>query len=212
MEIEFTGRQTKISKTTREAAQEGIERVARILGPLTAAACILREERHLQMVEIHLQSRRHPLVAQGSATTQAAALRLALEHAESQALRFRDRLRSRKRKPEASLTAEARLGVVATSASTKKKLRSASAETPTTGSARRKASKLAVIPTGRRSVTEPHLISAADAILADPVTVEQAVKRAERDDRDLLIFHSPEGTQFVLHRRRDGQMAMVALG
>lgn len=211
MEIEFTGRQTKISKATREAAQEGIERVARILGPLTAAACILREERHLQVVEIHLQSRRHPLVAQGSATTQAAALRLALEHAESQALRFRDRLRSRKRKPEASLTAEARVGVVA-SATTKKKSRGASAETPTTRSAARKAPRLAVIPTGRRSVTEPHLISAADAILVDPVTVEQAVKRAESDDRDLLIFRSPEGTQFVLHRRRDGQMAMVALG
>ncbi len=211
MEIEFTGRQTKISKTTREAAQEGIERVARILGPLTAASCILREERHLQVVEIHLQSRRHPLVAQGSATTQAAALRLALEHAESQSLRFRDRLRSQKRKPEASLTAEARVGVVA-SATGKKRSRGVATETSATRSSARKATSLAVIPTGRRSVTEPHLISAADAILPDPVTVEQAVKRAESDDRDLLIFRSPEGTQFVLHRRRDGQMSMVALG
>ncbi len=209
MEIEFTGRQTKISKTTREAAQEGIERVARILGPLTAASCILREERHLQVVEIHLQSRRHPLVAQGSAMTQAAALRLALEHAESQALRFRDRQRSRKRKPEASLTAEARVGVVASATTTKK---SRGAGTSATRSTARKVTTLAVIPTGRRSVTEPHLISAADAVLPDPVTVEQAVKRAESDDRDLLIFRSPEGTQFVLHRRRDGQMSMVALG
>ncbi len=211
MEIEFTGRQIKITKATREAAQEGIERVARILGPLTAASCIVREERHLQVVEFHLQSRRHPLLAQGSATTQAAALRLALEHAESQALRFRDRLRSRKRKPTASLTAEARVGVVVKTTE-KKRSQSVSAEAPEKSAAARKAKKLAVIPAGRRSVTEPHLISAADAILLDPVTVEQAVKRAESDDRDLLIFRSHEGTQFVLHRRRDGQMAMVALG
>ncbi len=203
MEIEFTGRQSKINKTAQDAAREGIARVARILGPLTAASCILSGERHLQRFEIHLKSRKHQLVAQGSSTTQATALRLALEHAESQALRFRDKLRSRKRKagaePEVAVAAEptAKAGSKAPSAAKKPGQRKPA---------------LAVIPTGRKVVTEPHLISAVEAVLPHPVTMEQAVKKAESEDRDLLIFRTTEGTQFVLHRRRDGQMAMVALG
>ena len=205
MEIEFTGRQVKISKATRDSAQEGITRVGRILGPLTAASCILHEERHLLLVELHLQSRRHRLVAQGSSTTQAAAMRLALEHAESQALRFRDRLRSRKRKSAAVQAVDA---VLAEKQTSRTKTRPTDAVKPVTKRVR----ALALIPRGRRTETEPHLRSAAEAVLPKPVTIEQAVKKAESEDRDLLIFRSMDGTQFVLHRQRDGHMAMVAIG
>ncbi len=201
MEIEFTGRQSKIQTTTQEAAREGIARLARILGPLTAASCILSGERHLKRLEIHLKSRRHQIVAHGASTTQAAALRLALEHAESQAQRLHDRKldgRQRKRKATEAAAEEA----------TRTPARSNGKAAP------RKPTRpaLAAIPAGRRIVTEPHLVSAAQAILPDPTTPEQAVKKAESEDRDLLIFRTPEGTQCVLHRQRDGQMAMVALG
>lgn len=202
MEIEFTSRQIRINKTAQDAAREGIARVARMLGPLTSASCILSGERHLQRFEIHLKGRKFQLVAHGSSTTQASALRLALEHAESQALRFRDRLRTRKRKaaPEAADAVP-----VAPAKSARKT--TAAAKKPS-----RRTPELAAIPTGRKVIREPHLISAVEAILPHPLTMEQAVKKAESEDRDLLIFRTEEGTQFVLHRRRDGQMAMVALG
>ncbi len=203
MEIEFTSRQIRINKTAQDAAREGIARLARMLGPLTAAACIVSGERHLQRFEIHLKSRKFQLVAHGSSTTQASALRLALEHAESQALRFRDRLRTRKRKPapEAAV-ADAMTGGPVKIADKKASV----AKKPS-----RRNPELAVIPTGRKVIREPHLVSAVEAVQPHPLTMEQAVKKAESEDRDLLIFRTAEGTQFVLHRRRDGQMAMVAL-
>ncbi len=203
MEIEFTSRQIRINKAAQDAAREGIARVARMLGPLTAASCILSGERHLRRFEIHLKSRKFQLVAHGSSTTQAAALRLALEHAESQALRFRDRLRSRKRK------AAPDVAVLDSQVGAKEKTVRKTAGAPRKPS--RRSPELAVIPTGRKVIREPHLVSAVEAIQPHPLTMEQAVKKAESEDRDLLIFRTAEGTQFVLHRRRDGHMAMVAL-
>jgi putative sigma-54 modulation protein len=43
------------------------------------------------------------------------------------------------------------------------------------------------------------------------MTIEEAVKEAEFRDRDLLIFRNLTGEQYVLHRRRDGQMELVEL-
>ncbi|MGD0732553.1 MAG: hypothetical protein ABR956_14930, partial [Terracidiphilus sp.] len=63
----------------------------------------------------------------------------------------------------------------------------------------------------RATVVEPHVLRSADAIALKPLTLEEAVKEAEFRDRDLLIFHSPAGDMFVLHRRRDGQMEIVEI-
>src|SRR5271170_3603276 len=108
MAVEFTARQVKISRVLKTGAEEGIERIALVLGRITSAALTFRAERHLQIVEISLQSRHHSIAARGESASQETALREALAHAELQAQRFRDRARTRKRLPKVAPTAEAR--------------------------------------------------------------------------------------------------------
>ena len=81
MDVEFTARQVKVSKGMKDGATEGIERIALVLGKVTAAKLTFWAERHLQIVEITLQIRHHGIVSKGEAVTQESALRQALAHA-----------------------------------------------------------------------------------------------------------------------------------
>jgi putative sigma-54 modulation protein len=222
MEVEFTARQVKISKVLKAGAEEGIERIALVLGRITSAALTFRAERHLQIVEVSLQSRHHSIVAHGEAVTQETALRNALAHAELQAQRFRDRVRTRKRLPKVAPTAEARAprraGRVRLEAT------AAAAEAPPDQNGQQNGHRPAIArPPGKQTkaaitvhsfpgkpaVVEPHILVAAEALAIRPMRIEEAVKEAEFRDRDLLIFRDPEGDLFVLHRRRDGKMEIV---
>jgi putative sigma-54 modulation protein len=215
MTVEFTARQVKVSKVMKDGATEVIERIAVVLGKLTAAALVFRAERHLQIVEITLQSRQHSIVAKGESASQESALREALAHAEHQAHRFRDRSRSRKRLPKVAPTAETRgprkTGRVPLEAVTAPE---AEAAKPPVARAPGKRTKAAITVhsfPGKPAVVEPHILSAAEALAIRPMTIEEAVKEAEFRDRDLLIFRNPSGEQFVLHRRRDGKMELVEI-
>jgi putative sigma-54 modulation protein len=209
--VEFTARQVKISKILKTGALEGIERIELVLGKITAAGLTFRAERHLQIVEIVLKCRNHSVVAKGEAASQTSALRVALEHAEHQAHRYRDRTRARKRQPNAEKAPEpapaktprvsARKAAVAAAEE-----KAAVARDP--GKRMKAAITVHSFP-GRQTVVEPHILSAAEAIAISPMTIEQAVKEAEFRDRDLLIFRDPAGELFVLHRRRDGKMELV---
>lgn len=99
MEVEFTARQVKISKALRTMAEEGMERIARILGRTARASIVFRAQKHLQIAEVTIQARMQTLVATGEGETLDAALRQAIEHAESRALRHRDRRMESKRLP-----------------------------------------------------------------------------------------------------------------
>ena len=215
MEVEFTARQVKISKLLKSGAEEGIERIALVLGRITSAALTFRAERHLQIVEISLQSRQHSIVAKGESASQETALREALAHAELQAQRFRDRVRTRKRLPKVAPTAEAR----APRRTARARLEAAAvAETPAEQNGHRPAiarppgrqTKAAIFP-GKPAVVEPHILSAHEALAIRPMTIEEAVKEAEFRDRDLLVFRNLIGELFVLHRRRDGKMELVEI-
>jgi putative sigma-54 modulation protein len=50
MEVEFTARKVKISKALRMQAEEGMERIARILGKTARASLIFGAQRHTQIV------------------------------------------------------------------------------------------------------------------------------------------------------------------
>ena len=79
--------------------------------------------------------------------------------------------------------------------------------------ARKKASAVIAVhksPT-RKTVIEPHIVTSGEAIAERAMTIEEAVKEVESNDHDLLIFHNLSGEQYVLHRRRDGQMELVEL-
>jgi len=207
MEVELTARQVRIPKALREQAEEGMNRIARILGKTASAAITFRTQRHLHIAELTVKARMHTIAARGEADTQEAALREALAHAEQQALRYRDRHLTRKRLP-----AEEKAPV--SPPVTRPKVRPAhdGAGGADHGAKQRQGASIPVhsFP-ARRTVVEPHVVKSGEAIALRPMTLEEAVKEAEFRDRDLLVFRNPSGELFVLHRRRDGQMELVEI-
>src|SRR5580692_2489800 len=210
MDVEFTARQVKISKALRTQAEEGMERIARILGKTARASVTFGAQRHLQIVELTVQARLQTIAATGKADTADAALRQAMEHAENQARRHRDRRMEGKRLPkgEKMLTAppvarpKARAALVVSEAADGK---------PATSRGKPRASIAVHSFPNKPTVVEPHILKSGEAIVMRPMTIEEAVKDAEFRDRDLLIFRNPGGEMFVLHRRRDGQMELVEI-
>jgi putative sigma-54 modulation protein len=207
MEVELTARQVRIPKALREQAEEGMDRIARLLGKTTSASITFRVQRHLHIAELTVNARMHTIAARGQADSQEAALRAALVHAEQQALRYRDRNITRKRLPKEEKVATA-------PPVTRPKSRAALPEMGAEGEAAQAAGRpRAAIPAhsfpAAPAVVEAHVVKSADAIAMRPMTLEEAVKEAEFRDRDLLVFRNASGALFVLHRRRDGQMVLV---
>ncbi|MDR3740672.1 MAG: HPF/RaiA family ribosome-associated protein [Terracidiphilus sp.] len=205
MEVELTARQVKISKALREQAEDGMDRIARILGKTTSASIIFSTQRHTQIAELTVKARLQTIVAAGKADTLESALRDALSRAEHQALRYRDRNLARKRLPKEEK-------VMTAPPVARPKLRaSMPAEGDGNGSMKTRA-KIAVhsFP-AKPTMVAPHILSSAEAVALKPMTIEEAVKEAEFRDRDLFIFRNSAGDLYVLHRRRDGQMELVEI-
>ena len=205
MEVELTARQVRIPKALREQAEEGMDRIARILGKTTSASVTFRVQRHLHIAELTVNARMHTIAAKGQADSQESALRAALAHAEQQAVRYRDRTITRKRLPKEEKVA------AAPPVTREKKARTPEGDgaEPTGKAARTRAAIPAHSFPAKPAVMEAHIVKSADAIAIRPMTVEEAVKEAEFRDRDILVFRNPAGELFVLHRRRDGQMELV---
>jgi putative sigma-54 modulation protein len=207
MEVEFTARQVTVPKALRAQAAEGLERVARILGKTARASITFRAQRHLQIAELTVKARTQSIEAAGKADTLESALRIAIQHAENQALRYRDRQFERKRLPK--------IEKVATAPPVARPRRGAQPELAAeNGKLTRSKVKTAIavhsFPVSS-AVVEPHILSSGQAIAIKPMSIEEAVKDAEFRDRDLLIFRNRTGDLYVLHRRRDGQMELVEI-
>ena len=65
MEVEFTARQVKISKALRTHAEEGMDRIGRILGKSAHASITFSVQRHVQIVELTVQGRAQKIAATG---------------------------------------------------------------------------------------------------------------------------------------------------
>ena len=209
MEVELTARQVKIPKALRMQAEDGMDRIARILGKTTSAAITFKVQRHVQIAELTVKMRLQTIVAKGQADTQESALRAALAHAELQAVRYRDRHLARKRLPKEEKMLEA--PPVTRPHARATKADSENGANPARSALKAQAS-IAVhsFPT-RRTVVEPHIVKSSEAVALKSMTIEEAVKEAEFRDRDLLVFRNAAGDLFVLHRRRDGQMELVEI-
>ncbi len=205
MEVEFTARQITVPKSVRTQAAEGLERVGRILGRTARASITFRAQRHLQIAELTIKARLQTIEAAGKADTMESALRIAIQHAENQALRYRDRQFERKRMPKldkvltAPPVAPAKRGAQPEGLAENGKLTRAKVKT-----------SIAVhsFPAST-AIVEPHIRSGHDSIAVKPMTIEEAVKDCEFRDRDLLIFRNRTGDLYVLHRRRDGEIELV---
>ena len=207
MQVAITARNGKISKALQTQAEEGMERIGRILGRTARASVTFSTQRHVHIVELTIMSRAQKFAATGKGDSPDAALREAIEHAENQAYRNRDRRIVSKRLPKGDK-------VMTAPPVTRPKARvepagEAEESRPPRGKAR---ASIAVhsFP-ARATVVEPHIVRSGEAIALGPMTIEEAVKDAEFRDRDLLIFRTALGDTFVLHRRRDGQMELVEI-
>ena len=210
MEVEFTARLVKISKALRTHAEEGMERIGRILGKTAHASITFSAQRHLQIVELTVQGRAQKIAATGKADTLDSALKEAMDHAENQARRFRDRRVQSKRLPkeEKIMTAPP---VARPKARATQPPPQAEEEKAGRGAGKARASIAVHSFPAKATVVEPHILKNGEAIALKPLTIEEAVKEAEFRDRDLLIFRTKSGDTFVLHRRRDGQMELVEI-
>jgi putative sigma-54 modulation protein len=210
MEVEFTARQVKISKALRTQAEEGMERIGRILGKTAHASVTFSAQRHIQIVELTVQGRAQTIAATGKADTLDSALREAMEHAENQARRFRDRRMGSKRLPKEEKVLTAPPVSRPKSRATQPPSEDAEQKAGRNGHKARASIAVHSFP-AKPTVVEPHILKNGEAIALRPLTIEEAVKEAEFRDRDLLIFRTNAGDTFVLHRRRDGQMELVEI-
>jgi putative sigma-54 modulation protein len=210
MEVEFTARQVRISKALREQAEEELQRISRVMGKTAHASVTFSAQKLVQIVELTVQARSQKVVSTGKADSLRTALHEAIEHAENQALRFRDRKLASKRQPKEEKAVAAPPVIRAKSRAAQAKAEAVE-EKPVRASAKaRKSIAVHSFPT-RTTIIEPHVIDSREAIAAHPMTIEEAVKDAESGDRDLLIFHNGTGDTYVLHRRRDGEMELVEI-
>ncbi|HEX8713734.1 MAG TPA: HPF/RaiA family ribosome-associated protein [Terracidiphilus sp.] len=209
MEMEFTSRQGKVTKALRKQAEEGMERIGRILGRTARVSVTFDSERHLHVVELTVRGRAQQFAAEGKAPKADAALRQALSHAEAQARRYRDRRIVGKRLPISEKVISAPpLGRPKSRAASPESM--AEAQSSHNGNRPRASIAVHSFP-AKATVVEPHVVKNGDAFALGPMTIEQAVKDAEFRDRDLLIFRTPASELYVLHRRRDGQMELVEI-
>jgi putative sigma-54 modulation protein len=211
MPVECTGRQVAITKPLRTLAEEGIERIAKILGKVTSAHVVLTAEKYRQIAEVTIKTRACTFVALcESSTSMENALRDSLVKAETQATRYKDRQRTRKRQPkqekqleEAGIARSGRGGVAAENASA------------SNGVSNGKSHAQPAIPVtvhsfpARVPIAEPHVVRPLDSVALRPMTLEEAVKEAEFRDRDVFVFRDNEGNVKVLHRKRDGKMELI---
>jgi putative sigma-54 modulation protein len=210
MEVEFTARQVKISKALRTHAEEGLERVGRLMGKSAHASITFSTQRHVQIVELTVQGRALTIAATGKADTVDSALKEAIDHAENQARRYRDRRVGSKRLPKEEKVLTAPPVARPKARATQPPPEDGDGQTGRSATKARASIAVHSFP-AKATVVEPHILKNGEAIALRPLTIEEAVKEAEFRDRDLLIFRTNSGDTFVLHRRRDGQMELVEI-
>ncbi len=235
MQVEYTGRQVVITTALRQLAEEGLARIAKVVGNACSAHVVLTAEKYRQIAEITVQCRQHQVVGICESPSMETALRDALGKVESQAVRRKDRQRAQKRQPkeekhvvERALTrprrnagaprvisAEEAAAVAKDGAATrvgKPGARAGRNGSGVTADSRKGPNGVPVTvhsPAERAHIAEPHVVHSTHAVAGRPMTLEEAVKEAEFRDRDVFVFRNNVGVVNVLHRKRDGTMELI---
>jgi putative sigma-54 modulation protein len=115
MKIEFTGRQTEISKEVQRLAERKLGKVAKVLPGMTRAHVILTADKHRQIAEVSAHSRNLDLTAVEESTNPRLSVSNAMDKLLRQAQRQQQKRRGRKgastaRRPAAPLPSRAPSG------------------------------------------------------------------------------------------------------
>lgn len=198
MNVEYLARQYEITPAVRDEVEEGLGKLAKILGENFKSKVILTNEKHRYIAEITVKRRKGQLVGLAEATDMIAAIGQALEHIETQALKSNGRRRATTRKakdkswkapvePDTALESPIAVGKTAATA------------VPVV---------VHKFPSIART-TEAHLVKTTDAVALRPMTIEEAVKECEFRDRAVFVFRDGKGNVKVLHRRKDGKIELI---
>jgi putative sigma-54 modulation protein len=205
MDVEYTGRQTTITKKLKLQTEAGLARIAKIVGHSGSVHVILSTDKYRQIADVTVQTKHYKLVARCEATDMEMALRDALETIERQAIRQKKKFGTIKRHPKTDG-------------------KGAKAEAPVSGVRKpdvpvKLAAKSSV---GRKAVpmlvhsfpshsplSESHVVRSTDGVALRPMSLEEAVKEAAFRDRDVFVFRDYGGQAMVLHRKRDGKMELI---
>jgi putative sigma-54 modulation protein len=229
MDIEYTGRQTVISKKLKTQTEAGLARIAKLVGRTARAHVFLTADKYRRNAEVTLKTRGKSLVAACEATEMETALHDALWKLEQQIVRHNQKRTAEKRHSKASIRGvEAEPGetVVLTApgrykngAAVKNLGGAAKNGANTNGAGKNGTGKNG---TGRKAVPmvvhsfpsktpliEPHVVRSIDSAAMRPMSLEEAVKEAAFRDRDVFVFRDKEGQVMVLHRKKDGKMELI---
>ncbi|WP_353069449.1 ribosome-associated translation inhibitor RaiA [Tunturibacter empetritectus] len=204
MDVEYTGRQTTITKRLKSQAEEGVEAIAKIVGNSGSVHVILSTDKYRQIAEVTVQTRHQKLVARCEATDMIVALHDALAKIEQQAIRHKKRFGTIKRHPKSDLKGAAAEVVAPVARKT------AVVKVATKNSVGRKAVPMLVHSFPSHSpLAEPHVVRSNDSVALRPMSIEEAVKEAAFRDREVFVFRDHGGQAMVLYRKRDGKMELI---
>jgi putative sigma-54 modulation protein len=205
MDVEYTGRQTTITKKLKLQAEAGLLRIAKIVGNSGSVHVILSTDKYRQIADVTVQTKHYKLVARCEATDMEMALRDALETIERQAIRQKKKFGTIKRHPKADVKG-AKPEVAVTTA----RRANVAVKVVAKNSVGRKAVPMLVHSFPSQSpLAEPHVVRSSDGVARRPMSLEEAVKEAAFRDRDVFVFRDHEGQAMVLHRKRDGKMELI---
>lgn len=204
MDVEYTGRQTTVTKKFKLQAEAGLARIAKIIGNSGNAHVILTADKYRQIAEVTIQTRSVKLVVTCKSTDMVTALHDALAKIEQQAIRLKKKKVTIKRhgKSEVSAAEEKKRGATAVKPVAAK-------AAPKTSIGRRAVPMLIHSFPSHSPLSAPHIARSTDGVALRPMSLEEAVKEAEFRDRDVFVFRDPAGQAMVLHRKRDGKMELI---
>src|SRR3984885_16162025 len=103
MDVEYTGRQTTVTKKLKLQVEAGLARITKIMGNSGSVHVILSTDKYRQIAEVTVQTRHQKLVARCEDTEMGIALRDALVKIEQQAIRHKKKFGTIKRHPKADV-------------------------------------------------------------------------------------------------------------
>ena len=224
MQVEYTGRQISINPSLRRLAEEGLDRVGKVVGRSCSAHVILTEEKYRHTAEVTVQTKFQTIVGLCESPVMETALRDALAKAEFQAIKHKDKFRTRTREPKDGKTAHEpqlsrprnnRMSVAALPDVAEPILPASKTPPPKAangnGNGRKPAPVKVHSPSHGMEIAEPHVVHCDDCVAEQRMSLDEAVKESELRDKDVFVFREPAGDLRVLHRRRDGVMELIAL-
>jgi len=205
MDVEYTGRQTIITKKLKLQVEMGLTRIAKIVGNSGNVHVILSTDKYRQIADVTVQTRHQKLVARCEETEMTIALRDALVKIEQQAIRHKKKYGTIKRHPKTDVKGEKPEAAASAARKT-----TVTVKVATKNSVGRKAVPMLVHSFPSHSpLAEPHVVRSNDGVALRPMSLEEAVKEAAFRDRDVFVFRDHGGHAMVLHRKRDGKMELI---